>query len=170
MSRDRHHIRIRIHLRQPPAAVWAVLTAPDLRSRWLLPGDLTPAVGRAYELQGPEPPDADLPKRGRHDWRIRGVVRQVVTQERFSYTWLAYGLKQPTLVTWKLLPAIAEMPLSGADAGPGTDLVLEHVGFRGVEGLLHAQMYRIGWAGQLKRMRKLLAVLAREQRSEVPAS
>jgi uncharacterized protein YndB with AHSA1/START domain len=88
----------------PPAAVWRVLTEPDLHARWWVAGDVRPVVGHRFTL--------DMGSWGEQPCQ----VLEVEPERLLRYTFAEGSLD--TTITWRLH---AE--------GNGTRLFLEHAGF-----------------------------------------
>ncbi len=98
---------------QPPAAVWAALTRPDLISVWFMrTDDFDPSPGATFHL-------VDDQARG---WsgRVRGTVLETKPLNRLVYRWQADDDPDVTTVTWTLQET----------SGGGTELALVHAGFR----------------------------------------
>lgn len=117
----------------PPAAVWRVLTDPDLHARWWAPGDVRPVVGHRFTL--------DMGQWGHQPCEVLEVDPERLL--RYSF---AEGSLDST-ITWSLHPE-----------GSGTRLFLVHEGFD-----LGSPMGRTalegmgrGWPGLLRRVETIL--------------
>jgi uncharacterized protein YndB with AHSA1/START domain len=118
----------------PPAAVWKVLTDPELHARWWAAGDVRPIVGHRFEL--------DMGK-----WGMQACQVVAVETERLLRYQFAVG-KLDTTITWRLTPE-----------GAGTRLTLIHEGFdldsplgrQALEGM------KPGWPKLLAAMERVLA-------------
>ena len=89
---------------KPPAAVWRVLTEPELHARWWAAGDIKPVVGHRFTL--------DMGSWGHQQCE----VLEVEPEKLLRYTF-AEGVLN-TIITWRLEPE-----------GAGTRLFLVHDGF-----------------------------------------
>ncbi|RWN20333.1 MAG: ATPase [Mesorhizobium sp.] len=62
-------------LAEPPEKVWRALTVPELLAAWMMPNDISPAIGNRFAFAGPETPveceilDAEPGKLLRYSWR-----------------------------------------------------------------------------------------------------
>lgn len=88
----------------PPAAVWKVLTDPELHAKWWAAGDVRPVVGHSFTL--------DMGA-----WGHQGCEVLAVEPEKLLRYSFAPGTLDST-ITWELRPE-----------GTGTRLFLEHAGF-----------------------------------------
>jgi uncharacterized protein YndB with AHSA1/START domain len=119
-------------LPQPPAAVWAALTDPELLARWWAAGDIKPVVGHRFTLDmGP--------------WGAQPCEITEVEPERLLVYRFAEGTLD-TVLTWNLTPE-----------GSGTRLRLAHSGFD-LDSPMGRQAYHgmgSGWPGVLDRLAAL---------------
>ncbi|MBM2622487.1 SRPBCC domain-containing protein [Actinoplanes sp. LDG1-06] len=116
---------------KPPAAVWRVLTEPELHAKWWVAGDIKPVVGHRFTL--------DM---GAQWGEQQCEVLEVEPEKLLRYTF-AEGVLDTT-ITWRLEPE-----------GQGTRLFLVHDGFPpgapAIEGMGR------GWPGLLRRIDTVLA-------------
>jgi uncharacterized protein YndB with AHSA1/START domain len=119
-------------LPQPPAAVWAALTSPELLARWWAAGDIKPLVGHRFTLDmGP--------------WGAQPCEITAVEPERLLVYRFAAGTLD-TVLTWTLAPE-----------GSGTRLRLVHSGFD-LDSPMGRQAYHgmgNGWPSVLDRLAEL---------------
>jgi uncharacterized protein YndB with AHSA1/START domain len=118
----------------PVAAVWRLLTTPDLHAKWWAAGDVRPIVGHAFTL--------DMgPKWGKQPC----TVIEVVPERRLRYLFATTSLK--TTITWELVPE-----------GAGTRLTLIHEGFDldSPLGRLALEGMGKGWPGIVARIDEVL--------------
>lgn len=128
-SKEEAVIRLEQRYSQPPAAVWRVLTTPELLVRWWAAGDIQPRVGHRFEL--------DMGRWGKQRCEVLAVEPERLLSIRFAEGQL------DTTITWQLT---AE--------GTGTLLRFTHEGFdldsplgkSALEGM------RPGWPGLLARI------------------
>lgn len=128
------------YYQHPPEVVWQYLTEPELMAQWLmLPEDFKPVVGHDFMFKT----KAKLPFG--FDGNIYCRVIEVVPFKKLVYSWKG-GLSKEnpildSVVNWTLTPA-----------ENGTNLLLEHSGFKGVKNYLPYFVMNKGWAKILKRL------------------
>jgi uncharacterized protein YndB with AHSA1/START domain len=106
-------------LPHPPEKVWKVLTTAASISRWLMPTDFEPVVGKRFTFK--TKPIGDW------DGTVHCEVLEVVAPSRLVYSWKGgtdasrtnFDSRLDTVVTWTLRPE-----------GTGTRLRMVHAGFR----------------------------------------
>ena len=119
---------------QPPAAVWRVLTTPELFARWWTRGDIQARVGHRFEL--------DMGRWGQQPCEVLAVEPERLLSIRFASGSL------DTTITWQLT---AE--------GTGTLLRFTHEGFD-LDSPLGRQAYegmKPGWPALLARIENAAA-------------
>jgi uncharacterized protein YndB with AHSA1/START domain len=121
-------IRIRIHYLHPPERVWRAIATREALASWLMENDFAPSVGTAFRFR--------TESKGAWDGVIACEVLEVVEPRRLVYSWS--GAWGESVVTWTLTPS-----------GGGTDLLLEHTGFRGFSGLFLSFILGSGWKRKL---------------------
>lgn len=100
MTAETETIRVEQAISQPPTAVWAALTTPELIATWWAPGDVAPVIGHEFTLEMP-------------GWgHVPCKVIDVVDEQRFVYTFADWTL------SWTL-----------EQVDDATVLHLEHSGF-----------------------------------------
>jgi uncharacterized protein YndB with AHSA1/START domain len=118
-------------LPHPPEKVWRALTQPHLIEEWLMKNDFKPVVEHRFNLRG--------------DWgAVDCQVLSLEANKTLAYTWAAFGLE--SVVTWTLTPK-----------GTGTQLRMEHAGFRLPEQRQAYHGAKLGWQGFLSKLDQLLA-------------
>jgi uncharacterized protein YndB with AHSA1/START domain len=125
-------IRLEHHYSQPPAAVWRVLTTPELFARWWAAGDIQPRVGHRFEL--------DMGRWGMQRCEVLAVEPERLLSIRFAEGQL------DTTISWQLF---AE--------GTGTRLQFTHEGFD-LDSPLGKSAFEgmaPGWPGLLARIAKV---------------
>jgi len=139
MQRDIVH---RFSYSHPPAVVWQYLTDAALLSQWLMPNDIKPVKGHRFTFQ-----TKPLPKFG-FDGTVHCEVLEVVPHQKLSYTWKG-GTPQKTVldtvVVWTLTPT-----------AHGTDVLLEHKGFKGMRNLIPFIAMNMGWKKIGKRLQNTI--------------
>lgn len=140
-------IRQSFYYDHPPEVVWEYLTNAELLARWLMPNDLKPEVGHQFRFT------AKPLKKMRFDGNIFCEVLEVEPLQRLVYSWKGGpGPGQITLdsvVTWTLTPK-----------GSGTELLLEHSGFRGMKNYLAYLFMGPGWRKIGKRLQQIVKPVA----------
>lgn len=129
---------------QPPGAVWAALTRPDLLARWLMPNDFVPQLGHRSTFQARP--------MGTWDGVVQCEVLEIEPPHRLRYSWVggsadnaAYGSRLDSIVTWVLSPV-----------PDGTRLTLTHAGF-GPENAFAFKAMSGGWVELLARLETIAA-------------
>jgi uncharacterized protein YndB with AHSA1/START domain len=132
-----------------PAAVWKTLTSGELISRWLMPNDFEPVVGRRFTFK--------TKPLGGWDGVIHCEVLEMTPNERLVYSWKggsddnpAYGSRLDSIVTWTLTPVEG-----------GTRLRLVHSGFRSPGNDFTFDALSGGWATVTKKIGTVAAELGR---------
>lgn len=141
MQRD---LLIKWHFPHPPEKVWECLTDPELISQWLMKNDFKPVVGHKFNFY-----TKPFPKMG-FDGIVYCEVLEVVPGRKLVYTWKGGSgpdhINLDTLLVWTLSPK-----------DEGTELVLEHKGFKGWKNYITSLVMGNGWKKHiLGRMGQLL--------------
>ncbi len=123
----------------PPEVIWDYLTKAELIEQWLMKNDFLPIVGYDFQFQTRPMPNLNF------DGIVYCKVLEIVPFKKLSYSWKGGpGNGQITLdsvVVWRLV-----------SKDSGTDLLLEHSGFREIEDF---NMYSIMNEGWLKNIQKI---------------
>ncbi|MGZ3873556.1 MAG: SRPBCC family protein [Mucilaginibacter sp.] len=141
MQRD---LLITWHFPHPPEKVWECLTDPELISQWLMKNDFKPVVGHKFRFH-----TKPLPKMG-FNGIVYCEVLEVVPGQKLVYTWKGGSgpdhINLDTLLIWTLTAK-----------NEGTELVLEHKGFKGWKNYITSLVMGSGWKKHiLGRMGELL--------------
>ena len=128
----------------PPKDVWDYLTKPELLSQWLMENNFKPIVGHKFQFK-------TKPKiKFGFDGIVYCEVLELIPFKKLSYSWKggsgAEKIKLDSIVTWTLI-----------DKNNGTELILEHSGFKGVKNYLAYIIMNNGWAKIGKRLLNLLS-------------
>lgn len=114
-----------------PEAVWEFLTDPELLGQWLMKNDFRPVAGHRFQFHTKSRPG--------FDGTVYCEVLEVKPFEKLSYSWKGGpGKGRITLdsvVTWTLT----------SQAG-GTELLLEHTGFKGFRMYISYLVMNKGWS------------------------
>lgn len=129
-----------------PEAVWRVLTAPDLLSRWLMNNTFEPRLGHRFTFQG----------RPMGDWdgTVQCEVLEIDPPRRLVYSWIGGSAANAT--DGSVLDSVLTFTLTPVEGG--TRLKLVHDGFRSPQNDAGYEAMSHGWAGIVQR----ISALARE--------
>ncbi len=139
MQRDIKHKWFFPH---PPEEVWDFLTKQELIAQWLMENDFQPIVGHKFNFR-----TKPRIKFG-FDGIVYGEVLEVVPFTRLSYSWkggMGNKAALDSVVTWTLTPK-----------DNGTELRLEHSGFKGLRNYFAYLIMNKGWSKIGKRFVVLL--------------
>ena len=134
-------IRQRVEIDAPPASVWRHLTEGTLLSQWLMPTeDFQARVGHSFTFR--TVPVGDV---GEWDGIVRCIVRELIPEQKLSWSWTSNALRVETLVVITL-----------EDLGGRTRVTLEHSGWDGLPADRHwlIDEHDRGWAELLTRRLK----------------
>ena len=115
----------------PPEDVWQAIADPEAMAEWLMQNDFRPVVGHKFQFRAPPQPG--------WDGIVNCEVLEVDPPRLLSYKWVSAGGAVDTVLRWTLT-AVPE----------GTNLVLEHTGFRGAKAIMISFILGSGWKGNLK--------------------
>jgi uncharacterized protein YndB with AHSA1/START domain len=142
---DSRDIVVEEVLPHAPDVIWKVLTSGELISRWLMPNDFAPVVGRKFTFQ--------TKPMGNWDGIVHCEVLEIKPREKLVYSWkggsdhnAAYGSHLDSVVTWSL-----------AAVEGGTRLRLVHSGFRSPENDFAFDAMSGGWAKVTQSIGKVAA-------------
>lgn len=125
-----------------PEVVWDYLTKPELLVQWLMKNNFEPVVGHEFTFNTNPIPSLDF------DGIFYCKVLEVVHLRKLTYTWKGGpGEGQITvdsIVVWTLTAK-----------ENGTELVLEHTGFKEANLSILTAM-DAGWLGNIKKIDKLI--------------
>jgi uncharacterized protein YndB with AHSA1/START domain len=127
----------------PPEVVWEYLTKPGLMALWLMKNDFQPIVGTNFQFR--TGPSARL----NFDGIFYCKVLEVTPFKRLSYSWNAGPgegkIALNSVVIWDLVPK-----------DNGTEIFLEHSGFRKKENLDFYNALLHGWLEKFQNIDKLI--------------
>jgi len=120
----------------PPEKVWECLTDSELLGQWLMKNDFRPEVGHKFTFRS-------TPKPG---FKWNGIVYcevlEIVPLQKITFSWRGGPedgvVNLDTTVTWLL-----------QQKNGGTELVLEHRGFRGMKNFMASLIMEKGWKKML---------------------
>lgn len=131
-------IVIKWHLPQPAEKVWKCITTPELIKQWLMENDFQPVAGHKFNFY-----TKPIPKMG-FDGIVYCEVLEVVPCKKLVYTWKGGSspdnLTLDTILTWTLTPS-----------EEGTELLLEHKGFKGFKNYITSIFMGSGWRKHISR-------------------
>ncbi|GAA4086300.1 SRPBCC domain-containing protein [Mucilaginibacter panaciglaebae] len=129
MERD---ITVKWFFTHSPEKVWECLTDPELIGLWLMKNDFKPVIGHRFNFH-----TKPIPKMG-FDGIVYCEVLDIVPAKKLVYTWKGGPrpgvIKLDTLLIWTL----------NAKNG-GTEVLLEHKGFKGFGNYLASIFMGSGW-------------------------
>jgi uncharacterized protein YndB with AHSA1/START domain len=136
-------IKHTLFFKHSPEAVWEYLTKPELISQWLMETDFEPIVGLDFQFKTKPIPKFDF------DGIVYCKVVEVVPYKKLSYSWK--GGPGDVKVT---MDSIVIWTLTAKDNG--TELFLEHSGFKVLENLAIFNSMNEGWLKNIKKIAELL--------------
>jgi uncharacterized protein YndB with AHSA1/START domain len=125
MKRDLHFEMTYPHA---PEQVWQALTNADAIGQWLMPNDFLPIVGHRFQFRTKPAPG--------FDGIVQCEVLEVSPPERLVYTWTGGGVDTRLIWTLKRVPE-------------GTNLTLDHTGFKGLRGMIVRGILGKGWRSKI---------------------
>jgi uncharacterized protein YndB with AHSA1/START domain len=136
-------INHQFHFPHPPEAVWEYLTNAELMEQWLMPNNFLPVLGYDFEFRVKPVPALEF------DGIVYCKVLEIVPFKRLSYSWKCGPGNQKitidSVVVWKLQPG-----------NNGTDLFLEHSGFKELENFALYSAMDKGWLENIQKIAKYL--------------
>jgi uncharacterized protein YndB with AHSA1/START domain len=128
---------------QGPEMVWEYLTRADLMELWLMPNNFEPILGFEFQFRIKPVPQLDF------DGIVFCKVLEIVPHQKLSYSWRSGPgngkIDLDSIVVWKLIPK-----------GNGTELLLEHTGFKEIENFKMYSAVNDGWLVNIKKIAGLL--------------
>jgi uncharacterized protein YndB with AHSA1/START domain len=128
---------------QPPEMVWEYLTKPELMELWLMKNNFQPVVGADFQFR--TKPIENL----NFDGIFHCKVLEIVPFKTLSYSWNS-GPGEGKIT----LESVVMWTLQQTDKG--TQLLLEHSGFKNEENLPLYNGLNQGWVEKLQNIDKLL--------------
>ena len=133
----------RFFFQSPPESVWEYLTKPELISQWLMENDFQPVIGWDFKFRTRPMPNFDF------DGIIYCKVLEIVPFRKLVYSWKGGPgngeIRLDSLVTWTL-----------HSKEGGTELLLNHSGFREVEDLPMCTIMSDGWFRNVSKIHELI--------------
>jgi uncharacterized protein YndB with AHSA1/START domain len=137
MSKSIHHT---LFYPQKPELVWEYLTTPALMAQWLMPTDFEPILGHEFTFRTGPLPKFDF------DGIVYCRVLEILPPKKLVYSWKGGPgngqITMDSVVTWTL-----------TEKDKGTELILEHSGFKV---LTNVDIFHGMNAGWLQNMKKIL--------------
>ena len=129
--------------------VWEYLTRAELMELWLMPNDFLPILGHDFQFRIKPMPQLDF------DGIVYCKVLEIVPPKTLSYSWKSGSgngkIDLESIVVWKLIPK-----------DNGTELLLEHTGFRGFDNLGMFSAMNDGWFKNIQKIAELIKAANRE--------
>jgi uncharacterized protein YndB with AHSA1/START domain len=134
---------------QRPEIVWEYLTKAELMELWLMPNNFLPILGYDFQFRIKPVPKLDF------DGIVYCKVLEIVPHQTLSYSWKSGPgngkIDLDSIVVWKLIPK-----------DNGTELLLEHTGFREIENFNMYSAVNDGWLKNIQKIAVLLNAANRE--------
>jgi uncharacterized protein YndB with AHSA1/START domain len=119
--------------------VWEYLTKAELISQWLMENDFLPIIGYDFQFRTRPFPDLNF------DGIVYCKVLEIIPFKKLSYSWKCGPgnnvITLDSIVVWTLHPK-----------DNGTELFLEHIGFKEIENFAVHSIMDEGW---LKNIQKI---------------
>jgi uncharacterized protein YndB with AHSA1/START domain len=132
-----------------PEQVWEYLTRAELMELWLMPNDFLPILGHDFQFRIKPMLQLDF------DGIVYCKVLEIVPPQTLSYSWKSGPgngkIDLESIVVWKLTPK-----------DNGTELLLEHTGFRGFDNLGMFSAMNDGWFKNIQKIGELIKAANRE--------
>jgi uncharacterized protein YndB with AHSA1/START domain len=125
----RRDLRFVVEYRHTPEKVWNALTDSSAIAVWLMQNDFSPRVGHHFKLRAKPMPG--------WDGVVHCEVLELEPPRRMVWSWKS-NAPLDTKVVFTLEPTRA-----------GTRLQLDHMGFRGLKGVMISAILGSGWKGIL---------------------
>ncbi|HEX9508981.1 MAG TPA: SRPBCC domain-containing protein [Puia sp.] len=129
----------------PPEVVWEYLTKAELIKLWLMENDFQPIVGFDFQFRTKPIPSLDF------DGICYCKVLEIVPFKKLSYSWKGGPgegkITLDSIVVWKLNPK-----------DNGTELSLEHSGFKEIENFAIYSGMNEGWLKNIQKIAGLINV------------
>jgi len=139
MAKDIAH---KFFFSHPPEVVWEYLTKAELMAQWLMPNDFVPIIGYDFQFRIKALPQFDF------DGIVYCKVLELIPLKKLSYSWKCGPgdgkIKLDSVVAWQLHPK-----------NNGTELLLEHTGFKETDFTLYAAM-NDGWQKNVQKITDLI--------------
>jgi uncharacterized protein YndB with AHSA1/START domain len=146
MTKD---IRHKYFFSHPPELVWEYLTKSELMAQWLMPNNFLPILGYDFEFRIKPVPKLDF------DGIVYCKLLEIVPYQKLSYSWKSGPgngkIDLDSIVVWKLIPK-----------DNGTELLLEHTGFKEIENFNMYSTVSDGWFKNIQKIAELLNGANRE--------
>jgi len=125
----------------PPEVVWEYLTKAELMEQWLMPNDFLPILGYDFKFRIKPLPQLNF------DGIVYCKVLEIVPYTSLSYSWKSGPgngkIELDSVVVWKLRLK-----------DNGTELFLEHSGFRELEDFALYTGMTDGWSKNVQKIFK----------------
>ena len=132
-------INHRLFFPNPAEAVWEYLTKAELMEQWLMKSDFQLALGHEFQFRSNPVPAIQF------DGIVYCKVLEIIPFKKLSYSWKCGPGKGQILidsiVVWTLTPK-----------DNGTELIVDHSGFKENEGLELIAAMDKGWLANMKKI------------------
>jgi uncharacterized protein YndB with AHSA1/START domain len=132
-------IRHEFFFAQPAKTVWDYLTKPELMEQWLMKNNFLPIIGYDFQFKTNPVPSLDI------DGIFHCKVLEIVPHKKLSYSWKCGPgngkITLDSIVVWTL-----------ESKNNGTQLTLEHSGFKELENYSIYTGLTDGWATNMEKL------------------
>ena len=136
-------IRHQYFFAHPAEDVWEYLTNAELMAQWLMPNDFEPIFGYDFCFKTRPLPQFNV------DGIFHCKVLEIVPPKKLVYSWKAGPgdgiITLDSIVVWTLI-----------EKDNGTELQLEHTGFKEIENFALYTGMNDGWAKNMQKINTLL--------------
>lgn len=136
-------IRHQFYFEQPPEVVWAYLTQPELMALWLMKSNFKLEMGYEFQFRTGPMPQLNI------DGIFHCKVLEIIPCKKLVYSWQCGPgdgkIELDSLVVWQL-----------NSRDNGTELLLEHSGFREIADLDLYNGFNEGWVKNVQKIMDLL--------------
>jgi uncharacterized protein YndB with AHSA1/START domain len=143
MTKSIHHKYFFQHL---PEVVWEYLTKSELIEQWLMPNDFLPIVAYNFQFRTKPMPNFDF------DGIVYCKVLEIIPFKKLSYSWKGGPGKGKitvdSIVVWE-----------PRQKDNGTELLLEHSGFKDIENFTMYSIMNDGWFKNIEKIAKQINIL-----------
>jgi uncharacterized protein YndB with AHSA1/START domain len=138
MTKSIHH---KFFFPHSPERVWEYLTKAELIAQWLMPNDFLPILGLDFEFRISPLPQFDF------DGIVYCKVLEIEPFKKLCYSWKSGPgegrITLDSIVIWELHPK-----------AQGTELSLEHSGFKEIENYTMYSIMNDGWFKNIEKIAK----------------
>lgn len=128
-----------------PEVIWDYLTKTELIAQWLMKNDFQPIIGYDFQFHASPMPNIGF------DGIVYCKVLEIVPRKKLTYSWKGGpgdgSITMDSIVMWTLV-----------EKDNGTELFLEHSGFKVLENVTIYNLMDAGWLKNIKKIAELINV------------